>query len=507
MLLCSGPACQNACHTFCCQPPLKEVPEEDWFCAACAAISPTKKARANKPPDKKINRHVGRRVQLKLDGRAGTVIDTGYGCFRIQMDSGEVLKRRSNAFVSVAQSENLDTERCLTCGGNDSEDCLVLCDGLGCDKARHTFCCDPPLLEVPKENWYCSGRCRASIESSQRDGSPAEVSGSKGVKRSATKASSKKSRRDAAMKLVGERVRISGGKVGVVTSANYGFFAVKLDSGASVNVRGNVLVVIKSNSDGAEDELNCLTCGRSDADESLVLCDGYGCGNCRHTFCCDPPLAEVPLDKWYCGVCEASRGLKPQKPRPRNPENSSLEFHWKRNLKVIGKTVQLDDDRIGQVLSSGNGFYAILLDDGSLVKRRGASLREYAMDEAGGSSSESSDEDNADDEDNHLDEDALGGDVAIALRAATLIHGAANLVQDEVATCLVDHRDAILAMLQSGQLVQILEKGLAVTGPIIGGCHRADYTVPRAGKPPPYEDYAFLPPPPPSLSVSHHSIF
>jgi hypothetical protein len=64
-------------------------------------------------------------------------------------------------------------------------------------------------------------------------------------------------------------------------------------------------------------------------------------------------------------------------------------------------------------------------------------------------------------------------------------------------------------MLQSGQLVQILEKGLAVTGPINGGCHRPDYTVPRAGKPPPYEDYAFLPSLSLSLSLSvpHHSIF
>lgn len=35
MLLCDGPGCTAACHLGCCNPPLKTVPEGDWFCALC----------------------------------------------------------------------------------------------------------------------------------------------------------------------------------------------------------------------------------------------------------------------------------------------------------------------------------------------------------------------------------------------------------------------------------------------------------------------------------------
>ncbi len=54
----------------------------------------------------------------------------------------------------------------------------------------------------------------------------------------------------------------------------------------------------------AIDDISCMTCGRADSDESMVLCDG--CENARHTFCCTPPLPGVPEDDWFCGVCAAS---------------------------------------------------------------------------------------------------------------------------------------------------------------------------------------------------------
>lgn len=52
------------------------------------------------------------------------------------------------------------------------------------------------------------------------------------------------------------------------------------------------------------DDICCMSCGRADSDESMVLCDG--CENARHTFCCEPPLPGVPEDDWFCGVCAAS---------------------------------------------------------------------------------------------------------------------------------------------------------------------------------------------------------
>lgn len=44
MLLCEG--CDAACHTFCCDPPLDEIPKGDWWCPDCKARRKTARAAA-----------------------------------------------------------------------------------------------------------------------------------------------------------------------------------------------------------------------------------------------------------------------------------------------------------------------------------------------------------------------------------------------------------------------------------------------------------------------------
>ena len=39
----------------------------------------------------------------------------------------------------------------------------------------------------------------------------------------------------------------------------------------------------------------CLNCGKGDAEEQMLLCDG--CDDSYHTFCLMPPLAEIPQVK------------------------------------------------------------------------------------------------------------------------------------------------------------------------------------------------------------------
>lgn len=39
LLLCEG--CDNACHTFCCEPPLDGIPDSDWFCRTCSSQTET----------------------------------------------------------------------------------------------------------------------------------------------------------------------------------------------------------------------------------------------------------------------------------------------------------------------------------------------------------------------------------------------------------------------------------------------------------------------------------
>ncbi|BAM42454.1 Requim, req/dpf2 [Theileria orientalis strain Shintoku] len=51
------------------------------------------------------------------------------------------------------QGEEED-EGCAICGNDDNWPQLLLCDN--CDKGYHMYCLDPPLTEVPPNNWYCA---------------------------------------------------------------------------------------------------------------------------------------------------------------------------------------------------------------------------------------------------------------------------------------------------------------------------------------------------------------
>ena len=53
-----------------------------------------------------------------------------------------------------------EDDTCQVCGSGDSQDVLLLCDGEGCSAAMHTFCLTPPLVKVPKGEWYCTD-CKA----------------------------------------------------------------------------------------------------------------------------------------------------------------------------------------------------------------------------------------------------------------------------------------------------------------------------------------------------------
>ncbi|KAF1803492.1 acyl-CoA N-acyltransferase, partial [Mucor lusitanicus] len=46
-----------------------------------------------------------------------------------------------------------DCKSCLVCQSKNDEDKIVICNH--CDRGYHTFCCDPPLKHIPKDDWYC----------------------------------------------------------------------------------------------------------------------------------------------------------------------------------------------------------------------------------------------------------------------------------------------------------------------------------------------------------------
>ena len=50
---------------------------------------------------------------------------------------------------------------------------------------------------------------------------------------------------------------------------------------------------------------SCLqVCCKGGADHLLLLCDQ--CDRGFHTYCCNPPLDDIPDDDWYCMKCISS---------------------------------------------------------------------------------------------------------------------------------------------------------------------------------------------------------
>ncbi|KAG8515708.1 PHD and RING finger domain-containing protein 1, partial [Galemys pyrenaicus] len=74
--------------------------------------------------------------------------------------------------------------------------------------------------------------------------------------------------------------------------------------------------------DPEEDPTFCETCGRSDREDRLLLCDGCDAG--YHMECLSPPLQEVPVDEWFCPECADPGGVAAADAGPPSEEELSL---------------------------------------------------------------------------------------------------------------------------------------------------------------------------------------
>ncbi|XP_008852616.1 PHD and RING finger domain-containing protein 1 isoform X2 [Nannospalax galili] len=76
-------------------------------------------------------------------------------CIRARLD-GKILKKIPVENTRAREDEEAEEEDptfCEVCGRSDREDRLLLCDG--CDAGYHMECLDPPLQEVPVDEWFC----------------------------------------------------------------------------------------------------------------------------------------------------------------------------------------------------------------------------------------------------------------------------------------------------------------------------------------------------------------
>ncbi|EMP34739.1 PHD and RING finger domain-containing protein 1 [Chelonia mydas] len=77
-----------------------------------------------------------------------------YICIRVRF-GGEILKKIpvENTKAQDGESGEDDPTFCEVCGRSDREDRLLLCDG--CDAGYHMECLNPPLSEIPVDEWFC----------------------------------------------------------------------------------------------------------------------------------------------------------------------------------------------------------------------------------------------------------------------------------------------------------------------------------------------------------------
>ncbi|XP_022420966.1 PHD and RING finger domain-containing protein 1 isoform X4 [Delphinapterus leucas] len=103
-------------------------------------------------------------------------------CIRAQF-GGKILKKIPVESARLGEDEDEDPTFCGVCGRSDREDRLLLCDG--CDAGYHMECLDPPLQEVPVDEWFCP-ECAApgaapAAESSYQGQGSAECTSARGV--------------------------------------------------------------------------------------------------------------------------------------------------------------------------------------------------------------------------------------------------------------------------------------------------------------------------------------
>ena len=76
-----------------------------------------------------------------------------------EMDTVESQMDTVESEMDTVASGGVDTIGCHSCGSSQNDDCMLLCDGDGCELAYHTFCLTPPLPHIPAGDWICPS-CR-----------------------------------------------------------------------------------------------------------------------------------------------------------------------------------------------------------------------------------------------------------------------------------------------------------------------------------------------------------
>jgi hypothetical protein len=334
MLLCETRGCQGTSHTFCCTPPLKAVPEGSWFCAQCARKRGSVKVEKEKGSgsgSKRANRQ-GKDTGQRKKSRVAMPAVKG------RQEEEEPLVVLDAADSDSGPSVHPDAE-CDICHNPERGDVMLLCSGPGCESKQHTFCCIPPLEDVPGGDWFCP-----------------ECAGERGVEGKVVKGLvddgvrclfHHKGRQGKILNQCGntraegqrtchfhvEYQRAAAGKAakkkGLRTPGEVEDLKPVTDcSGVEAEEKPGGRTWGKLESDGSEmrqsereeregspsrassvhPDAECDVCGSPEDDDVMLLCSTHGCEGRQHTFCCRPKLKEVPSGDWFCPACKETKG-------------------------------------------------------------------------------------------------------------------------------------------------------------------------------------------------------
>ncbi|MPC59572.1 PHD and RING finger domain-containing protein 1 [Portunus trituberculatus] len=116
---------------------------EHTFCLIC--ILEWAKTNPSCPQDRKAFTKVLVRLTLQTE----------------KVDREIPIKKQESELVLISETDN--PTYCEVCNECDREERLLLCDG--CDLGYHLECLDPPLDQVPVEEWFCPSCTSAELPS------------------------------------------------------------------------------------------------------------------------------------------------------------------------------------------------------------------------------------------------------------------------------------------------------------------------------------------------------
>jgi len=150
MLLCDG--CDRGFHMDCLTPPLKKIPQADWFCNDCRPIEVKQRRKkvsiceqddTEEEDDKEEEgeKEEGSGEEGSEEEESGNESEEGSDDDSDDDDDEE----------SEAESEaSHHGESCTVC---DEEGTLILCES--CPRSYHIECVYPPIRKVPRGRWFC----------------------------------------------------------------------------------------------------------------------------------------------------------------------------------------------------------------------------------------------------------------------------------------------------------------------------------------------------------------